>query len=41
MGMLPSSQYGSVAVLPPYLSSVVGSSAVVSRTSPYIPDAAA
>lgn len=35
MGMLPSSQYGSVAVLPSYISSVGGSNAVVARTSPY------
>lgn len=35
MGMLPSSQYGSVAVLPAYISSVGGSTAVVARTSPY------
>ena len=35
MGMLPSSQYGSVAVLPSFLPSVGGSNAVVARTSPY------
>ena len=35
MGMLPSSQYGSVAVLPSYVPSVGDSSAVVARTTPY------
>lgn len=35
MGMLPSSQYGSVAVLPSFLPSVGGSNAVIARTSPY------
>lgn len=35
MGMLPSSQYGSVAVLPSYVPSVGGSNAVIARTSPY------
>ena len=36
MGMLPSSQYGSVAALPPFLSSVGGSNAVIARPSPYV-----
>lgn len=36
MGMLPSSQYGSVAVLPSYISSVGGSNAVIARVSPYV-----
>lgn len=36
MGMLPSSQYGSVAVLPSYVSSVGGSNAVIARNSPYV-----
>ena len=36
MGMLPSSQYGSVAVLPSYIPSVGGSNAVVARVSPYV-----
>lgn len=35
MGMLPSSQYGSVAVLPSYIPSVGGSNAVIARLSPY------
>lgn len=35
MGMLPSSQYGSVAVLPSYIPSVGGATAVVARNSPY------
>lgn len=35
MGMLPSSQYGSVAVLPSFVPSVGGSNAVIARTSPY------
>nr|DAN02318.1 MAG TPA: Major capsid protein [Microviridae sp.] len=35
MGMLPASQYGSVAVLPSYIPSVGGSNAVVARNSPY------
>lgn len=35
MGMLPSSQYGSVAVLPSSFSSSNGSNAVIARTSPY------
>ena len=41
MGMLPSSQYGSVAVLPSFLPSVGGSNAVIARTSPYKADSAA
>jgi hypothetical protein len=40
MGMLPSSQYGSVAVLPSSIPSVGGSNAVVARTSPYKADSA-
>ena len=35
MGMLPSSQYGSVAVLPSFLPSVGGSNAVIASVSPY------
>lgn len=41
MGILPSSQYGSVAVLPAYISSVGGSNAVVARVSPYVDGSAA
>ena len=41
MGMLPSSQYGSVAVLPSYIPSVGGSNAIVARTSPYKTNSAA
>lgn len=41
MGMLPSSQYGSVAVLSPYLPSVGGSNAVIARTAPYTAGSAA
>lgn len=41
MGMLPSSQYGSVAVLPSYIPSVGGSNAIVARTSPYVQGSAA
>ena len=41
MGMLPSSQYGSVAVLPSYIPAVGGSNAVVARNSPYTPGSAA
>ena len=41
MGMLPSSQYGSVAVLPSYIPSVGGSTAVIARNSPYEPNSAA
>lgn len=40
MGMLPSSQYGSVAVLPSDISSVGGSNAVVARNAPHVPGAA-
>lgn len=36
MGMLPSSQYGSVATLPPLESSIVTPNAVIARSSPYI-----
>ena len=36
MGMLPSSQYGSVAVLPSVFSSVGGSNAVIARTTSHI-----
>ena len=36
MGMLPSSQYCSVAVLPSYIPSVGGSNAVVARGIPYV-----
>lgn len=35
MGVLPASQYGSVAVLPSFIPSVGGSNAVIARTSPY------
>lgn len=41
MGMLPSSQYGSVAVLPSYISSTGGSNAVVARNLPYVAGSAA
>lgn len=41
MGMLPSSQYGSVAVLPSFLPSIGGSNAVIARNTPYKQDAAA
>ena len=41
MGMLPSSQYGSVAVLPSYIPTVGGSDAVVARNIPYANGAAA
>ena len=41
MGMLPSSQYGSVAVLPPFISSVGGSTAIVARNTPYVQGSAA
>ena len=41
MGVLPNSQYGSVAVLPSFLPSVGGSNAVVARTTPYVEDSAA
>ena len=40
MGMLPSSQYGSVAVLPSYISSTGGSNAVIARVSPFKEDSA-
>ena len=36
MGMLPSSQYGSVAVMPSYITSAGDSNAVIARTSPYV-----
>ena len=36
MGVLPSSQYGSVATLPSFIPSVGGSNAVVARTAPYV-----
>lgn len=41
MGILPSSQFGSVATLPSYIPSVGGSNAVVARTSPYTQGSAA
>lgn len=41
MGMLPSSQYGSVAVLPSYIPSTGGSNAVVARVTPYVDGSAA
>lgn len=41
MGVLPNSQYGSVAVLPSFIPSVGGSNAVVARTSPYAEGSAA
>lgn len=41
MGILPSSQYGSVAVLPSYIPSVGGSNAVVARSTPYVNNSAA
>lgn len=41
MGILPSSQYGSVAVLPSYIPSVGGSNAVVARSTPYVDNSAA
>ena len=37
MGMLPSSQYGSVAVLPSLESSVTSPNTVIARRSPYVP----
>ena len=36
MGMLPSSQYGSVAVLSAYIPSIGGPDAVVARNTPYV-----
>lgn len=41
MGMLPSSQYGSVAVLPSYIPTVGGPDIVVARNRPYITGSAA
>lgn len=41
MGVLPNSQYGSVAVLPAFIPSVGGSSAVVARNTPYVTGSAA
>lgn len=41
MGMLPTSQYGSVAVLPSSIPSVGGSNAVVARLTPYVDGSAA
>lgn len=37
LGVLPSSQYGSVAALPSLESSVTSPSAVIARSSPYVP----
>jgi hypothetical protein len=41
MGVLPASQYGSVAVLPSFLSSVGGSNSVIARNTPYTQGSAA
>lgn len=41
MGVLPASQYGSVALLPSLIPSVGGSNAVVARTTPYVEGSAA
>lgn len=40
MGMLPNSQYGSVALLPSLVPSVGGPDAVIARTTPYSADSA-
>jgi hypothetical protein len=41
MGVLPASQYGSVAVLPSFFSSVGGSNSVIARNTPYTQGSAA
>lgn len=41
LGVLPNSQYGSVAVLPSYLPSVGASNMIVARNSPYVDGSAA